>query len=97
MKNNIILGIFLFGTSRVGEFLEKGFRFISVGNDLHHILTQSGAYVNDIEKVAKDKCATGWTRRSTALLWFMVRPQMARSYRRRELVGQRPARVHPGT
>ena len=25
-KNNIILGIFLFGTSRVGEFLDKGFR-----------------------------------------------------------------------
>src|SRR5438128_6129019 len=31
-KNNIILGLFLFGTSRVGEFLEKGFSFISVGN-----------------------------------------------------------------
>src|SRR5713101_2162849 len=44
-KNNIILGIFLFGTSRVGEFLEKGFVFQSVGNDLHHILTQAGAYV----------------------------------------------------
>src|SRR6202008_3785846 len=28
-KNNIILGIFLFGTARVGEFLEKGFRFVS--------------------------------------------------------------------
>src|SRR5207344_2025978 len=27
-KNNVILGIFLFGTSRVGEFLEKGFTFI---------------------------------------------------------------------
>src|SRR5689334_24653805 len=40
-KNNVILGLFLFGTSRVGEFLEKGFSFISVGNDLHHILTQS--------------------------------------------------------
>src|SRR5215813_10694193 len=24
-KNNVILGLFLFGTSRVGEFLEKGF------------------------------------------------------------------------
>src|SRR6266850_887031 len=24
-KNNVILGIFLFGTSRVGEFLERGF------------------------------------------------------------------------
>ena len=51
----------------VGEFLEKGFRFVSVGNDLHHILTQSGAYVNDIEKVAKEKCKAGWTRRPTAL------------------------------
>src|SRR5256886_6692811 len=40
-KNNVILGIFLFGTSRVGEFLDKGFPFMSLGNDLHHILTQS--------------------------------------------------------
>src|SRR4029077_10377292 len=29
-KHNIILGIFLFGTSRVSEFLDKGFRFISI-------------------------------------------------------------------
>src|SRR6185369_3623203 len=54
-KNNVILGIFLFGTSRVGEFLEKGFTFVSVGNDLHHVLTQAGAYVNDVEKIAKEK------------------------------------------
>src|SRR3954465_1373980 len=33
-KNHVILGVFLFGTSRVGEFLDKGFTFISVGNDL---------------------------------------------------------------
>jgi len=66
-KNNVILGVFLFGTSRVGEFLERGFPFISVGNDLHHILTQSGAYVNDMEKVAKEKSKAGWTRRPTAL------------------------------
>jgi 4-hydroxy-2-oxoheptanedioate aldolase len=65
-KNNIILGIFLFGTARVGEFLEKGFVFHSVGNDLHHVLTQAGAYVNDIEKVSKAK-GKPWTRRSTAL------------------------------
>src|SRR5579872_1564056 len=37
-KNNGILGIFLFGTSRVGEFLEKGFPFMRLGNDLHHML-----------------------------------------------------------
>ena len=38
-KNNVALGVFLFGTSRVQEFLDKGFPFISIGNDLHHILT----------------------------------------------------------
>jgi 4-hydroxy-2-oxoheptanedioate aldolase len=38
-KNKVILGLFLFGTARVGEFLEKGFTFISIGNDLHHVLT----------------------------------------------------------
>ena len=64
-KNNVILGVFLFGTSRVGEFLEKGFPFQSVGNDLHHVLTQAGAYVNDIEKVSKEK-GKSWTRRPTA-------------------------------
>jgi 4-hydroxy-2-oxoheptanedioate aldolase len=65
-KNNVILGVFLFGTARVGEFLEKGFPFQSVGNDLHHVLTQAGAYVNDIEKVSKEKGKSPWTRRSTA-------------------------------
>ena len=60
-KNNVILGLFLFGTSRVGEFLEKGFTFISIGNDLHHLLTQAAAHVGDLEKVAS------WKRRPTAL------------------------------
>jgi 4-hydroxy-2-oxoheptanedioate aldolase len=66
-KNNVILGLFLFGTARVGEFLEKDFRFISIGNDLHHVLTQSAAYVQDMEKIAKEKSKSGWTRRTTAL------------------------------
>jgi 4-hydroxy-2-oxoheptanedioate aldolase len=66
-KNNVILGLFLFGTARVGEFLEKGFTFISVGNDLHHILTQSATHVGDLEKIAKEKSKAGWTRRPTAL------------------------------
>jgi 4-hydroxy-2-oxoheptanedioate aldolase len=66
-KNNVILGLFLFGTSRVGEFLEKGFPFISVGNDLHHVLTQAGAYVKDVEAVSKEK-GKSWTRRPSALL-----------------------------
>jgi 4-hydroxy-2-oxoheptanedioate aldolase len=65
-KNNIILGVFLFGTARVGEFLEKGFAFISVGNDLHHVLTQTGAHVNDLEGIAKAQ-GKSWKRRPTAL------------------------------
>jgi 4-hydroxy-2-oxoheptanedioate aldolase len=66
-KHNIILGIFLFGTSRVAEFVGKGFRFISVGNDLHHILTQAGAYVKDVEGIAPDK-GKAWVRRPSALI-----------------------------
>jgi 4-hydroxy-2-oxoheptanedioate aldolase len=65
-KNNVILGLFLFGTSRVGEFLDKGFSFISIGNDLHHVLTQAGAYVKDVEEIAKSKGKT-WARRPTSL------------------------------
>src|SRR5262244_3667842 len=52
-KNNIILGLFLFGTARVGEFFDKGFTFISLGNDLHHVLTQAGAYMKDVTATAK--------------------------------------------
>src|ERR1051325_6461545 len=66
-KNNIILGLFLFGTARVGEFLDKGFPLISLGNDLHHMLTQATAYVKDVEAVSKDK-GSAWNRRPTALM-----------------------------
>jgi 4-hydroxy-2-oxoheptanedioate aldolase len=50
----------------VGEFLEKGFTFISIGNDLHHVLTQGGTYVADMENIAK-QTGKHWKRRSTAL------------------------------
>lgn len=66
-KNNVILGLFLFGTARVGEFLDKGFTFISIGNDLHHILTQAGAHVAALEGIGAEK-GKPWTRRPTALL-----------------------------
>jgi 4-hydroxy-2-oxoheptanedioate aldolase len=65
-KNNVILGLFLFGTARVGEFLDNGFSFISIGNDLHHVLTQTAAYVKDVEDIAKAK-GKSWARRTTAL------------------------------
>src|SRR3989442_6659654 len=67
-KNNVILGLFLFGTARVGEFLDKGFPFISIGNDLHHILTQATTYVKDVEAVSKEKGHAPWARRATALM-----------------------------
>src|ERR1700751_3311720 len=54
-KNKVILGLFLFGTARVGEFFDKGFTFISLGNDLHHVLTQSGAYMKNVSATAKEK------------------------------------------
>src|SRR5215510_551556 len=66
-KNNVILGLFLFGTGRVGEFLEKGFTFVSIGNDLHHVLTQAGTHVGDLEKISKEK-GKAWTRRASSLI-----------------------------
>lgn len=66
-KNNVILGLFLFGTSRVAEFLDKGFTLISIGNDLHHILTQAGAHIQAVEGIAAEK-GLSWKRRPTALL-----------------------------
>eukprot|EP01052_Picozoa_sp_SAG31_P038115 SAG31_NODE_5033_length_2791_cov_2.589525_1_plen_402_part_10 len=52
-KNNILLGMFQFGTGRVTEFLQKDFNFISVGNDLHHILTQNFAHKAALVDAAK--------------------------------------------
>jgi len=64
-KYNKILGVFLFGTDRVEEFLGKGYRFISVGNDLHHILTQTGAHCEKLESITTG--TTKWKRQSTNL------------------------------
>ena len=53
--------------TRVGEFFDKGFTFISLGNDLHHVLTQAGAYMKDVTATAKDKTKQ-WQPRASALL-----------------------------
>jgi 4-hydroxy-2-oxoheptanedioate aldolase len=66
-KNGVVLGVFLFGTSRVAEFLNKGFPFISVGNDLHHILTQTQTHVQAIEAMTPER-GGAWKRRPSALL-----------------------------
>jgi 4-hydroxy-2-oxoheptanedioate aldolase len=66
-KNGVILGLFLFGTGRVEEFLNKGFTFISIGNDLHHVLTQAGAHVQAMESIKPER-GESWKRRPSALL-----------------------------
>jgi len=53
-KHRVIPGLFLFGTTRVAEFLKKGFPFISVGNDLHHVLTQTSAHIGALEQISKE-------------------------------------------
>ena len=62
-RNNKILGTMLFGTDRVDEFLLKGFSFISVGNDLHHCLTQANAHSDAVEACSNGK----WRRIQTAI------------------------------
>jgi len=53
-KYKVVPGLFLFGTSRVAEFLKKGFPFISIGNDLHHVLTQTAAHIGVLEQITKE-------------------------------------------
>jgi len=66
-KYDRILGIFLFGTDRVQEFIKKGYRFISVGNDLHHLLTQAATHVKALEAIT-DKDEQPWKRQKTAMI-----------------------------
>jgi len=66
-KNNVILGLFLFGVDRVGEFLKKGFTFIAVGNDQHHVLTQAGTYVKKVEEIAAAE-GKQWKRQPSAII-----------------------------
>jgi len=63
-KHEKIPGVFLFGTDRVAEFIERGFPFISLGNDLHHVLTQTTTHLNKVEEVSKNK----WKKQENALV-----------------------------
>jgi 4-hydroxy-2-oxoheptanedioate aldolase len=60
-KHKKTAGVFLFGTDRVAEFLEKGFNFISIGNDLHHVLTQTGSHVKKLEEITTGNKSGAWT------------------------------------
>jgi 4-hydroxy-2-oxoheptanedioate aldolase len=50
-KHKKTAGVFVFGTDRVVEFMNLGFNFVSIGNDLHHVLTQSGEHVKTLEQL----------------------------------------------
>lgn len=52
-KHNKIAGIFLFGTDGVEESLKSGFNFVSVGNDLHHVLVSNTQMVNQVKDITK--------------------------------------------
>jgi 4-hydroxy-2-oxoheptanedioate aldolase len=66
-KNHVIPGLFLFGTDRVAEFLKKGFNFISIGNDLHHIVTQAATHVKALESISSTE-GKPWTHQPSAML-----------------------------
>ena len=53
-KYERILGVFLFGTDRVAEFIKLGFPFISIGNDLHHVLTQTQSHLNRVQEITQN-------------------------------------------
>ena len=70
---DILLGMFQFGTDRVTEFLDKDFNFISVGNDLHHCLTQNFAHKEALVACASAASGTkAWTPRLCAMVSVML-------------------------
>jgi hypothetical protein len=48
-KNELFLG----STDRVGEFIDKGFSWICLGNDGPRVLAQAGADVVNVEEIAE--------------------------------------------
>jgi 4-hydroxy-2-oxoheptanedioate aldolase len=67
-KHKKIPGIFLFGTDKVGESIEQGFNLISVGNDLHGLLLQTGTHVKNLEEITKKHSKNPWTRQHSSLI-----------------------------
>lgn len=66
-KHNKIAGLFLFGTDEVEAHIKKGFSFIAVGNDLHHILVSNTNMVNSLRDVTKNT-GHNWTGTKSALI-----------------------------
>jgi hypothetical protein len=56
------------GTPQLGLFLNSHSATGAEQNDLHHILTQAGAYVKDVEGLRHDN-VSAWLRRPSALIY----------------------------
>ena len=65
-KHNKIPGIFLFGTDGVEEAIKKGFIFVSVGNDLHHILTSNQQHVDKLREISQ-RTGPNWQGQTSSL------------------------------
>lgn len=53
-KHNKIPGLFLFGTDGVDAAVKKGFKLVSVGNDLHSLLQANQGMIDKVKDIAKD-------------------------------------------
>lgn len=54
-KHNKLPGVFVFGTEKVPHYLSLGFNFISVGNDLHHVMTAAQGHLDKVKEVLASK------------------------------------------
>lgn len=66
-KYNKIPGLFLFGTDGVEDAIKRGFRLVSVGNDLHHLVVANQEMVNKLRDITK---STGhnWAGQKSSLI-----------------------------
>lgn len=66
-KHNKIPGIFLFGTDGVEDAIKRGFRFVAVGNDLHHIIQANQTAINNLRDITK-RTGHNWTGQKSNLI-----------------------------
>lgn len=66
-KHNKIPGLFLFGTDGVEDAIKRGFRLVSVGNDLHHLVVAGQQMVNTLRDITK-RTGHNWNGQPSAFI-----------------------------
>lgn len=66
-KYNKIPGIFLFGTDGVEDSIQKGFRLVSVGNDLHHLVVANQQMVSTLKDITT-RTGQNWVGQKSAFI-----------------------------